>query len=505
MSKICMTAAACALLFALCTARAKVTPGQKQSDDPVMDAAVMVQKAFDAINHNNVTSAQSELNIAIHAKGFAGLTDDVRYRALLVASLLAEQDGRHNKAHDLAVRATAFHEADDTAWTTRLSSAIATDDWNDAGRSVAMLARRWPGQLDKFLPGATLQLHYLLKQAHDADTDREMLDALFDAGWKARGVEPSALWRDLALMHLERHEMARAATVALRVTSGQVALSMLVDRRFDPITLKHPGAFHVDRLIAAEIKAAQARIKAHPDRLRPITDLQELFLITGQYPRVLSISDAAVANAEKGDGKKTYKDFGDRYNWVLDNRSRAYKREGHWDDAVQTEALAVRIPEMGGINVSQSINLGELYADLDQPDKASNAIAELGDLTPIGCMQLESVKLQIAIDRKDNKAIASAMAYLRKHHAEDMDTWEDTLLLRGKLDEAAALLIERLQNPAWRSEALVDMQRYVPVAETPVDKIIQDNLDTVTARPDVVAAMRKVGRVERFDITAGLR
>ena len=34
-----------------------------------------------------------------------------------------------------------------------------------------------------------------------------------------------------------------------------------------------------------------------------------------------------VAHAEQGDGAKTYSDFDDRYNWVLDNRARAFKRQ----------------------------------------------------------------------------------------------------------------------------------------------------------------------------------
>jgi hypothetical protein len=219
---------------------------------------------------------------------------------------------------------------------------------------------------------------------------------------------------------------------------------------------------------------------------------------------VLSISDSAVAHAEKREGK-AYPDFGDRYNWILDNRSRAFKRQGQWDKAVATEVLAARLPEQGGINVSQSINLGELYAELDQPDDAANAIVQLGDLTPIGQMQLEGVKLRIAVDRHDEQAASAALAYLRAHRAEEPDTLQDALLLRGQLDEAAALLIERLEKPEWRTDALVDMQQYADVARTPMEKVLFDRWNTVVARTDVQAALQKVGRIERFDLAPGLR
>ena len=313
------------------------------------------------------------------------------------------------------------------------------------------------------------------------------------------------MWRDLALLHIERNDIARATAVALRITSAQAALSMRVDRRFDPITLKRSRNFDIDRLVAAEIEAAQERVKAQPDKLEPIADLQELLLITGQYARVLSISDTVLVHAGRGDGPKTYTDFDDKYPWVLDNRSRAFKRQGRWDDAVRVEVLAARRPEHGGMNVSQLINLGGLYVDLGLPDKAADAIVELGDMSPFGRMQLESVKLRIAVAKSDAAAIAASMSYQREHRADAIATWEDALLLCGKLDEAASLLIERLQKPAWRNAALVDMQHYADVTETPTEKLIHDRWITVTARPDVQAAMQKVGRVERFHIAGALR
>lgn len=502
-----VAATAAMFLLITCATHATVPPAQANKEGPspaVADAANLVQLAFEDVRHNN-GAAGPELDKALHAPGFASLPEEVRYEAIFMASLIAWETSKYDKAHGLAVHATRFAEADNVAWVTRFSSAFAIKNYGDAAYSLTMFTQRWPAKLGDIVPGAVMQLHYQLKLAHEDETDRLMLDELFDAGWKTQGVEPSNLWRDLALQHLQRGEVARATKVALRVTSGQVALSMRVDKRFDAITLAHLGAFDVDRLIAAEISATKAQIAAHPDQLQPITDLQELFLITSQYPKVLSISDAAVVRAEKREGGKTYSDFSDRYNWILDSRSRAFKRQGQWDKAIAMEVLAARIPEQGGINVSQSINLGELYAELGQPDNAATAIIQLGDLSPIGQMQLEGVKLRIAVDRGDESAASAATAYLRAHRAEEPDTLQDALLLRGKLDEAAALLIERLENPEWRTDALVDMQHYADVARTPMEKTIHDRWNIVTRRPDVQAALQKVGRVEKFAIAPGLR
>lgn len=508
MRRTIVATAALVLLLACSAATAGIAPtlaSKAPPADPVEHAAQLVQDAFDALGHADVATGQARLDLALESKGFAQLPTNLRYRALLVASMIAAQNGQNSKAHDLSVRTTTFDEADDAAWRVRLNSAFATSNYGDAAQSVTVMAQRWPDRLGDIYPGAIGQLHRELTRAHQVDADRSMLDALFNADWQAEGVEPSAMWRDLALLHVEHHDIARAGIVALRIDSAQTALSMRVDKRFDVITASHPQAFDVDRLMAAGITAAEARMKAQPDRLAPITDLQVLLLLTRQYTRVLAISDAAVKHAEHGDGAATYTDFGDRYNWVLDNRYRALAGEGRWDEALRVETLAARRPELGAMNVSQLINLANLYADLQQADKAAEVIVELGQMSPYGRMQLEIVKLKIAIGRKDEAATAIAMTYLREHRADAIATWQDALLLHGDLDAAATLLIERLDNPAWRNDALVAMQQYANGRLTPMEERIHQRWASITARADVQTAMRKVGRVERFGITAALQ
>jgi len=502
--------AALALALALTpdTAAATIAPAhasQKQPTDPVEYAAQLVQDAFEELGHNEMASAQAKLDLALASKGFAQLPTNLRYRALLISSMIAAENEQQAKAHELATRATSFDQADRTAWMIRLSCAFAIGDYPDAAQSLTVLAQRWPDKLGDIQPQAIMQLHRELAQPPQAELDRNMLDALFDGGWKVDGVEPGDLWRDLALLHLGRQEIARATTVALRIDSAQTALSMRVDKRYDAITASHPQAFDVDRLLIAQIAAAQARMQAYPDQLTPVTDLQELLLLARQYPSVLSISDAAVKHAADGDGGTVYTDFSDRYNWILDNRSRALLRLGRFDEALRTEVLAARRPEQGMMNVSQLINLATLHADLQHPDKAAEVIVELGSMSPYGRMQLESVKLKIALGRQDKTATADAMGYLREHRADAIATWQDALLLHGDLDEAAALLIERLGKPAWRNDALVAMQHYAEVTETPLEKLLHQRWNTVTARDDVQAAMQKVGRVETFGMTAPLQ
>lgn len=201
------------LLLVVFAAHATVSPTQGNKDNPptaTADAMNLVQQALDDVRHNDDATAGPELDKALHAAGFAGLPEEVRYQTIFLASLIAWETGKYDKAHGLAVRASRFPEADNTIWMIRFSSAFTIKNCGDAAHSLTMFTQRWPAKLGDVVPGAVMQLHYQLKLAHEDETDRLMLDELFDAGWKTKGVEPSNLWRDLALQHLQRGEVARA-------------------------------------------------------------------------------------------------------------------------------------------------------------------------------------------------------------------------------------------------------------------------------------------------------
>lgn len=483
-----------------CASIAPTGTGSAQPSAKVSEAMLELKQAAADVANGDNKKAAPELDKVIAAPGFDQLPAELRFQTLYMAAVIAFQDKQYDKAHRLATRATGFDQATGAAWTVRLFAALYTSDNPDAGRCLEAIAKQWPDQLDNVRPQGIAQTHFALRAAHENDVDRAMLTALFDANWQAEYSDYDILWRDLALLQIEHNEDEHAATVARRIRSAHTALSMRIDKRFDPITRGQSSAFDVGHLLEAQILAARARVKAHPDQLRPVQRLQDLLLESGRNAEVLSISDAAVAHAERGDGDKTYTDFGETYNWVLNQRSLALAHDGRWDDAVREMARAAKRPEDGGLNVSQSINLGGLFVDLDQPDKAAAAIVEPGEMSPNGNMQLEYVRLQIAIEKNDADSTAKHMAYLQKHRTDDIATWQRALLKHGDLDAAAALLIQRLQAPGWRSDALVEMQHYIRSEQTPAMKTMEQRWNAVTSRPDVEAALAKVGRVERFDV-----
>ncbi|MGA8277665.1 MAG: hypothetical protein WB784_05680 [Rhodanobacteraceae bacterium] len=213
-----------------------------------------------------------------------------------------------------------------------------------------------------------------------------------------------------------------------------------------------------------------------------------------------ALSDSVIAPADNGNGANAFKDFNEYYVWILDNRSRALQGLGRWDDAVTQLRKASRRPENGAINVSQALNLGALYADLDRPDEALAAVSDLGTVSPYGRMQLEQVRLMASIKREDELAVDTHLAFMREHRADAIGTYQRALLAANRMDAAATFLIELLRSEVWRGRALTAMQEYAGVPMAPSTMVTNARWHAVIARPGVQSELTKVGRIEQINL-----
>lgn len=475
--------------------RADTTP---TLEEQIQAAKNAINQAQHDLRNKDDDAAAATLDAAIHANGFANLPDTERYQALLLAGLVAYDRGERASAHELLVRASSFSQSDGIAWYFRLSAAFDLRNYQDSAYCVITITQRWPDTLDE----VSRQAIYTIKTQLEGDPkfEREYLQALFDVEWSDSYGEPSVLWRELARLWLAQGNVQKAAIAAARITSARVALGMLVDDRFDSITQKNLAAYDVDRLAQKEIDDARTRVAADKDQLSHVVTLQGLMLDTRHYDEALAIADDVIAKSKDGKGPALYKDFDDHYIWILDQRARALARLGRWDEAAEQWGRAARRPEQGQMNVSQIINLGQFYVDLRRPKDALDAIAELGNMSPYGRMQLEMVKLGVALQQYDAAATAEHLAYMREHRADAIATWQNALLLSNDLDAAGDLLVERLQSEQWRSDALTDMQQYATTRTTPVDTERLKRWNTVISQPKVQVALAKVGRIKHFNL-----
>jgi len=151
-------------------------------------------------------------------------------------------------------------------------------------------------------------------------------------------------------------------------------------------------------------------------------------------------------------------------------------------------------------NVSQLINLAQLYTDLDRPKEALEAIGRITEKpSPFGAMQLERVRLEAASQLGDSVQVARSMQYLKEHRADAPDAYDDSLIDVNRLDLAAKSLIAQLRDEDQRATVLARIQTYDSHSRHPGCRILRSLAHRVRSRRRT-AAIQQVGRVEKYDL-----
>lgn len=460
-----------------------------------------IRRTYYYIQSDDLANAAAAIDEVVRSPSFAKLPPQERYAATLLAGAIAFDRSETDAAHRWFVQASEFKNAESPSWHSRLRAAFDLKDYVDSARCVAQIAKRWPKTLGEINGQAIFRMATELDRPEHDELHRDLLESLFDAGWSGGDVTPDGLWVDLARLLLARNDVRKAKRVAEQVHAPFEVVALRADRRFDRITRNDPKVFDVEHTSELALKKIEADVRASPDRLQPLVELQLHLLRTLRFERVLSIADDVVAKAAASGGAKTYKDFDDHYAWILDHRAEALSGLGRWDDALKQREKAARRPEGGQMNVSQVINLGELYILLGRPDDALDAIAEVGIMSPYGRMQLEMIRLNAALQRDDVQGIARHLDFMREHRADAISTWQRALIVSGDAEGAEKTLLERLRREDWRSEALIEIQNYADLPSTPTLSKQRAQWTAFLARPGVQSAVATVGRIERYPLS----
>lgn len=466
---------------------------EAEPESPAATARQALRLAFAQFRDGDIAAADRGFSAVAASAGFDALDDREQYEVLALAGRLAGERGEPARAHPLLVRASGYAQAEGGIWHARLLAASALDDDVDVARCVARISRRWPQVLQEYDGWAIVRLASRLEERPEAAAEhRELLDALFDTGFNIDGESPDGLWLVLARLALEQDHVTRAAAVARKIRAPRSVVALHADRRFDRV-VDDASRFALDAVIEADLARARRVAEATPDRLDPRTVLQRRLLDAGRFAEALASADEVVARVADGDGETHYADFEKEYVWILDHRAQALQGLGRWDEAVVQQRRAARRPENGRMNVSQALNLAWLYAELGRDEEALEAVEDLGAPSPYGRMQLEMLRLMVAVQRQDAAAVERHLAFMREHRDDAVATYQLALAHADRADEAAALLIERLRSTDWRSDALSEVQTYLDVPAPPIKKARRARQAAVAARADVRTAIAAVG------------
>ncbi|MBS0374820.1 MAG: DUF3857 domain-containing transglutaminase family protein [Proteobacteria bacterium] len=468
---------------------ASATPAEN-AERALSDALAAKQAGKDA-------EAAKRLGVALDPAAFATLPPNSQRNARWLAASLAGSRGDWPAALAELRRATAAGDESFDLWSFRVHAAIAAADAADAAESLTHLAQHWPANLakvDDWVPPR------VVREAPHAGTARfDLLRALYAAKYRRSFREPSGFWVELATLALERGDRGLAVDALHRVDDPYALVAIAADRRFDEVRSRLgdlPSSAAASRR-GAELGARA--IAEHPSAADAVVDAAHAYLVAGQPTEALAVCDAAIARVHGSHGTQAFDDYGKRYVWVLDLRSRALERLGRWDEALAQEVEASHLTERGMPNVSQAINLAARYNELGRAKEARAALAAVGrDLSSFGRTQLEAERLLSAVQLGDGAETERALGYLKEHAEDSWSTYQSGLLAAGRTDEAAALLIARLRDPERRLDALVAVQGYADVPRGPFGAELARREAALIAREDVQQAITAVGRIDRY-------
>ncbi|WP_421569047.1 hypothetical protein [Stenotrophomonas sp. PD6] len=395
----------------------------------------------------------------------------------------------------------------------RLQQAVAIDPHNAYARLRLGLTQMVDEQIDAAADNVILaladtdgepdmpaeivwQLDMLLK--HQPARRLGVLQGLFDHDWKIDGIEPVEVWVNLAILQVEAGQHDKVAATLERIDSPAPLMRLRADKRFDRYLRRDDPRY--DPVAASRRHIDRLRVEAmlSPGVNETAVELSDALMVAGDLQDVVGMTTRlAEASREAGSAPP---ELARHVAWMLDTRSRAFRRLGKTDEAVDTQLLAVRMAEPEGDTVSHRLNLAGLYAALHRPLMAREMMKGLDDLSTYGQSSRALIDLQIALQLNDAAAATRAREQLFASRNDTPGHYRDGLLLENRMDDAAAGMIAQLADPMDRSTALLELQDTREAPPLPEEVLLTARWKQLKQRPDVQAAVRRVGRIESYPL-----
>lgn len=323
-----------------------------------------------------------------------------------------------------------------------------------------------------------------------------LLQGLFDQHWKPDGIEPSWYWVDLAELQVESPQSDRVAATLERVDEPLPLIQLRSDKRFDRFIQRGDARF--DPVAAAQRYIDRMRVETmlSPGLNEAAVALANALLITGQAEDVVGMTQSLgefAAQARSLPEPEEARPVG----MMLNARARAFWQLGRNDEAIQTQELATRMASPGD-DTEQKLRLASSYTGLHRPALARQTLRDMGELSVQGEGMTQVILLQAAQQLADDAAQQQARSALAAVRPQAPAYTMLGLVTDHRLDEAAAVLAERLADPLERGSALLELQQLRERPELPGDKDFHASWKQFKARADVIAAAEKVGRIERY-------
>jgi tetratricopeptide (TPR) repeat protein len=478
---------------------------------PLSPAARAAIRALDevslAVRTGKTGDAAQRLRLVVASPGFMELPPQLRHIGYAMLAQIDLRDSRLDEAQAMIVQATDLAGAMAVEWELQVNIALARRDDRGAIVALTRLAQDFPAAVPTLadpIIGGIMNRAAVLPDGPDLTF--KLGQALIAANWTLKDpfADASRYVVEQMVLLIVRGDLAGARGIIGAVGEPVAMIGPRADKRFDPIKASNPDAFDLKALTERRLASITAAAAAAPTRLAGVRAQATALLELGRYAEALRLLDPALAKAQPaGGGASPYTDVGDELGTSLTLRARALAGLGRYDEALAQMVQAASLPEAGHANVTQRMDLSQLQLQMGRPKDALASLDAIAptDLTLTGRTNVQGLRVCAEVAAGDAVATQAALAFVRAYHQSAPNAFRDALACTGDMDGAARVLIALLNDPDQRLAALAWAQTLkLPPAPPGPHPNALDRRAALVARPDVKAAIDKVGRVESLPL-----
>ncbi|WP_286070795.1 hypothetical protein [Stenotrophomonas sp. 57] len=354
---------------------------------------------------------------------------------------------------------------------------------------------------DAPLPLEHQAVNYLQYRLRDQPQQRmELLQALFDNGWKSGGLEPTGLWLALATLQADNGRGDDIPATLARITAPAEIIRLRSDKRFDRYVDRTDPRF--DPVQAAQKHLDELRVSGLLDRKLDarMAEFSSTLLMLDRNEEVLALTDGMARAAAEGESPSAQE--AEWVAWLLNSRFTALRRLGRTDDALAAAQQAARIGALGPDGIEHQLNVSFVLTSLGRMQDAAQAVNAIQGLAGYGKAAQALVQFTAARERGDARAMDAARSVILAERNDAHLFHREMLLDEGNLEGAAAVLIDQLRSPIDRGETLASLQDMRTYPSLPGDVKIDAAWRALKQRADVQAEVARLGRIERYELVS---